>query len=721
WLSGDPGLPEGMSDHLYFTNLRYLLHQSFSVLLTTKYKVGYRRKADLTAEPLEDGKAHRGMEFANPIQALAFTVQANLAEPYTSAEIRPYIDAVQEQLRVGNFQHPVAMLWRNRIAPELPGLPPLSDLKDLSLVCDLLNDPSRLELRLAFIHMYVLPRVTFTKAKLDSNPHIHIQALKHAIAASGTTRPETLPPQVRSIRDLAGVINTLMQLWNCSQDKVREIKGAHAREKLRSVLAEPKHRVLVDAAGEFLKLDVPVIAAEVFASRPEAHALVYYNDEGQLMALLRHERVSIPLHACTLEEQHFYYMLHRRYAIGADLPLPIDIQGYVTVDRLCDTTLLAQAAARLRYLGRGQVAHIGVPTEDRNTILANLGGMDSTLRLADILRWAAIVEGQDKGKQFYQAIGAFLGAHESEVFWGRVNSETSDETLLRFRELLTRNVPSSVRSSAHVNLHAQLAADVVESLLNDRVARWEGLRGAIPELGNKAFIEAFRRYVDLSKLPAQLAVGQAEPGHAVTLQQEEVAQEHGHTHQVGVEDAQRGSMQFDKVPQRPRTGCHRDWINSSSSIHLGDLAIHFSPNALGVAVPTDPRTQVEAVCLEFVVKRKRSDGSLSLLALGVEDSAYVIQQMETFKATPAEDFDYYLLNDTGCMGADAAMPYDSIKKALEGDIKLTLAMKLLSGNHLITDREEELWMHLRSDSQALLNHVQKLVPLRPELNRLLGL
>ncbi|MCB1135809.1 MAG: DUF3638 domain-containing protein [Chlamydiia bacterium] len=719
WLSGEPGLPEGIADHTYYTHLRYLLHQSFSVLLTSKYKVGYRRKRDLTAEPLEEGKPFPGMEFANPIQAVAFTVQANLAEPYTSSDLQPYVEAVKELLRSGNLRHPLARFWSEQIAPQIPQLPPPAELEDCAPLCELLNDPNRLELRLAFIQLYVLQHVVFSKEKIDSNPHIHIQALKRAIAASGTTRPETLPPQVESWRALDGVIHTLLRLWEGSQDKVTELVGAHAREKLQSVLAEPHHRVLIDAAGEFLKLDIQAIADEVFVSRPEAQALVYYNDEGQLLALLRDGGESIPHHSCALEENHLYYMLHRRYAIGADLPLPMDIQGFVTVDRLCDTALLVQAVGRLRHLGRGQVAHIGGASEDCNAILSNLGRKESKPRLTDILLWAAIVEGQDKGRQFYQALGAFLSAHESEVFWDLATPWT--RALPSLRALLTRKVSSSVQSRENEDLHLQPAKDVVESLLEERLGIWKDCGAENSKLCSGEFIEAYRSYADLTKLPAYLPLGQAEPGRCVTTQQEGVAQKYGHAQQVGLEDAQRSAWNLQRVKMHYRGGSHREWIESSDVLDLGDCEVRFSPRALGVAVAWGGCTDVEAVCPEFVVRRNRRDGTISVLALGAEDSPDVVCKMKNANSVPAEDFDYYLLNASGCVAADAAVPYEVVKKELEGNGTLALAMKLLSGNHLLSGKEEELWMQLRRESPKFLEHLRKVAPLRPKLRRLLEL
>ncbi|MEI8365359.1 MAG: DUF3638 domain-containing protein [Parachlamydiaceae bacterium] len=474
------------------------------------------------AEPMLHGVLKPKSEFATIEELKNFSLQANLKTPLMESTIQSFIIGLSTEI-LKDVEH-VASSSKFKFyqaiakALKLPDLPENLDEDGIKKIVNYLNHPNYLRVKVKFISIAVLPKITYFSQKVTSSPFQLIRAHHHVQAASGTVEPDTLPAKMKTEEKKSTPIGNLAALWKSSRDRVHTIAGTDAAALLTNTLIQDDQAcVIIDTGGLFRGLSQMHIAETILqktaARNQPIEGVLFFDDSGKRFVLHRNQIKPIPASESALDPKELFIYIRQSKAVGSDEIMPLTARALTTISHLTPHDLLLQGIGRMRQLQEGQSTGIVCPQDQAKIMLERLGDTEKKttviLGLEHVLKHTTLVQGEIKGKDNFFALNLCLEDLFEQELWKHIDLNASQPAapLYQIFADLERVLVATTEAE-----DGQLASDENNAVpIEDAVKTLKGRYVRIADLMKKehpsleidvdGLLATFDQYVDYAKLP----------------------------------------------------------------------------------------------------------------------------------------------------------------------------------------------------------------------------
>jgi hypothetical protein len=472
------------------------------------------------AVPVTDGTENPRAEFATKEESANLTLQANLKLPLPSKTIEIYIKRLANELvqegnrfkRTPRYQDFLAIARGAHVADD----PTLLTEPDLLRVTEFLNRPQHLVHKASVIGEVVLPQVSFYPHKISSSGMQIALATQQIRGASGTPDFDTTHPRLKPLNQQTPVLSNLLALVEHSSQRLFQVEGSTPQELLRSTLQkDPEARLLIDVGNLLRHLSQQEAARIVLEANHAVQGVLVFDEEGKEQILTRHQQ-----DPAGVSNDQLFHFLRRSKVVGTQLDrLSPAARALTTV--ACDTPqeLFVQGIGRLRNLRHGnqgaQSTGIVWTPQDEKVMRQRLdregAPAGERLSLQDLLRHLAFTQGQTRAKENVFALMVYM---ETLLFQQLQDSGFAAEDFEMLRDFLVIDTQQAEKTTAFEDTQQRPMDEVIELLIQryqDQVSQAQKRLGEkqaqrLQTLFQEQLVPAFRRFVDLNRLPAQVAI-----------------------------------------------------------------------------------------------------------------------------------------------------------------------------------------------------------------------
>lgn len=685
------------------------------------------------AFPLERGILNPQSQFSTIEDQINFTIQANLKHPIRPQDLQVFVQEAQlnrlEEKRNGkgidSYLKKLEVLSGKSLM-EIDG-------KEIEKLVAALNTPQNLDLKLEFISLAILSKITFFKEKISSSSFNFISANHEVKAASGTVYPETLPPSFRSLRSVSAPVDNLLALWKNSQNRLHTIKDEAPVVKLQGLLKSyPSHRLLTDIAGMFRELSgqkaAEIILEETENAVPPVAGVSYYDTKGNFLILERNSRKSIPYESSNLTVDQIFTFIPQSNVVGSDTAMPVTCEGINTISHKVLKDLFLQGTGRMRGLstgqmatfvmGEGDVAVIKKAMADKHDAL-HVENVSCEISLAELLRYLTKEQAIKKAEDYLFSLDAYLSDTLLKQLFHLVEKRPDDSretyldlirTVQLFRAVLIKKTQPKALSRLRANYVLENAKEVVNEIREEFFASVKGIiqEHDVEGIDIRGMEEEFNAYVDEHKLP--LLTLHHDNDDAVDIVEVANSEREGRQEVEAEKLAEEALATPKKIsPSRlwPWEGKYWEtpWFDFEALEKIGGLRCYASPNYFNSDTQPDENRKLRKKADQSLLMIDRANGEISLMLLDLFDANLVMGQMKKrFDQQLNGDCDFYLLSGGKVFGAEASEELNLNKK----EIKRALLIHKLCQNQFHLTREERKDINSDPDFKAeLLDFVKQ--------------
>lgn len=242
---------------------------------------------------------------------------------------------------------------------------------DLKRIQNHINQKPHLQMEL--IRKYVLPELKVYPKQISTSAQIFALLLRRMKGFSGTLwNAETYPEAFSEMYFSDTEVKTLHLLWKKSPHQISILPGNFSKaEELFQQLAgagQDPRGSFADLGGIFKGIKNIEVAKSMLEINPNMRGVVYYDDDDQLMVLIRQRDLPVALSKCKLSKNEIVAFWDQKHTTGSDIKLGAQMTATVTVSRHTMMRDLLQTVWRLRELEKGQNVVFSALKEDAEVI-----------------------------------------------------------------------------------------------------------------------------------------------------------------------------------------------------------------------------------------------------------------------------------------------------------------------------------------------------------------
>lgn len=416
YLSAEPGeeveLPPTLGDTLKnllaFLRSEVLISPStWNTLANLRYGFfDVEGKPSLLAGPYESALQPKvGSQFANLTEIINYTIQIyfamGLPENHFRKEILRIRENVHKEMADGAFYHPCEAysyeeyisLSGEKWAKEFP-LFEMSEMEVEALRNHISSNPPLL---LNFLEKYILPSIPIYEHSLISDAQQLACSFATAQAFTGTPVEDTLPDRFQLLPDKGTTGKIIALMWKNSRHLVHLLKEEKDLIKILKEMLEGQDklqfRVLLDAGALFKDLPAAKLAEAILEIRKDLNAVLFFKGNEQ-MYLIRHPHSIVPCNKVEIPVEQRFTVYDQSHCTGTHIPQLPTAHACITMHKTLSYRDLAQAAARMRGIARGQLVHLFI-TPSQNELIKQTLHKDIT-DIMDPILFMCKVEGRQQ-------------------------------------------------------------------------------------------------------------------------------------------------------------------------------------------------------------------------------------------------------------------------------------------------------------------------------------
>lgn len=465
-----------------------------------------------TALPLENARnAKKGHEYCSPDQILNFTIQANLATPFSQEHINAYVEeliqsavdeADQSQTEI------VQTLAYRKYRVLVQGMEESQKPKNLLKMTE--EEKNRihhyveknLSGRLQFIALSVLPKLQRYDGKITSTPHILVDCFQKVVGASGTLSKKNLPAIFRIAEDEMAIAKMLVILQKGYMEAGNPPVGEFSASDSETIINEVssiasqsglKNPSVIIEIGASLRdyTSLKHAAKDLLKAMPDFDGVATFDELGKPIVLIRHGKHFVAKALSGVHEDRLVWLFAQKDITGTDVILPSQAQALVLVNEHTTLTNLVQGLGRLRGFYNGQQARLCIEPNAAGIIKNALEKKaEDKLTCLEILTYFACREGELNGQANFRSLGLQWDAILENIFWNDAlnrdhESEDVDEVVRNFKalkSLLIQETLDEPLKRPGVGLEAVEISDALALTKEQQIAKIHRLKNDLEKI-----------------------------------------------------------------------------------------------------------------------------------------------------------------------------------------------------------------------------------------------